>query len=85
MREKCLREYCLYLGANNTIIVDCLLVKMYLEDNQVPQVVVYKIDKVTAWIARTIFKFAVKHISLVNLVLEEKVKTLLKILLSLFA
>ena len=54
------------------------MVTNIFEDKQVPQVVVYKIDKVTAWIARAIFKFAVKHVSLVNLVLEEKVKILLK-------
>lgn len=35
--------------------------------------VVYKIDAVTAWIAQNVFKFSVKHISLVNLILEEQV------------
>ncbi|KAH8973054.1 hypothetical protein BDL97_01G025600 [Sphagnum fallax] len=39
----------------------------------VPQVVVYKIDAPTAWIARNIFKFSVRHISLVNLILEQQV------------
>ncbi|GAQ85990.1 lipid-A-disaccharide synthase [Klebsormidium nitens] len=38
---------------------------------QVPQVVVYRIDAVTAWLARTLFHFSVPHISLVNLILEE--------------
>jgi hypothetical protein len=41
---------------------------------QVPQVVVYRIDAVTAWLARAVFKFNVPHISLVNLILEEAVR-----------
>lgn len=45
--------------------------------DQVPQVVVYKIDAPTAWIARNIFKFSVRHISLVNLILEQQVGLLL--------
>ena len=35
--------------------------------------VVYRIDAVTAWLARTLFHFSVPHISLVNLILEEPV------------
>lgn len=35
--------------------------------------VVYKLDKATAWIARNVFQFAVQYISLVNLILEEQV------------
>jgi len=42
-------------------------------DKQVPQVVVYKLDKLTAWIARNVFQFDLKYISLVNLILEEQV------------
>ncbi|KAL2611671.1 hypothetical protein R1flu_023363 [Riccia fluitans] len=37
---------------------------------KVPQVVVYKIDDLTAWIARKVFNFSVKYISLVNLILN---------------
>ncbi|KAH8973060.1 hypothetical protein BDL97_01G025600 [Sphagnum fallax] len=48
----------------------------------VPQVVVYKIDAPTAWIARNIFKFSVRHISLVNLILEQQVVFLLRIVMS---
>jgi lipid A disaccharide synthetase len=36
-------------------------------------VVVYKLDKATAWIVRNVFHFAVQYISLVNLILEEQV------------
>jgi len=39
----------------------------------VPQVVVYRIDNLTAWIARNVFSFNVKHISLVNLILDQAV------------
>jgi len=35
----------------------------------VPQVVVYRIDALTAWIARRVFKFNLPHISLCNLIL----------------
>lgn len=35
--------------------------------------VVYKLDKATAWIARNIFKLSVKYISLINLILDEQV------------
>ena len=35
--------------------------------------VVYKLDKATAWIARNVFQFAVQYISLVNVILEEQV------------
>ncbi|BFI39916.1 lipid-A-disaccharide synthase [Marchantia polymorpha subsp. ruderalis] len=40
---------------------------------KVPQVVVYKIDNLTAWIARKLFGFSVKNISLVNLILDSQV------------
>lgn len=36
--------------------------------------VVYRIDAVTAWLARAVFKFNVPHISLVNLIFEEAVR-----------
>lgn len=48
-------------------------VNMELALHNVPQVVVYKLDKATAWIARNVFQFNVKYISLVNLILEEQV------------
>ncbi|OAE23012.1 hypothetical protein AXG93_1231s1250 [Marchantia polymorpha subsp. ruderalis] len=41
---------------------------------KVPQVVVYKIDNLTAWIARKLFGFSVKNISLVNLILDSQVQ-----------
>ncbi|KAG0605508.1 hypothetical protein M758_9G064700 [Ceratodon purpureus] len=47
-------------------------VNLELALHNVPQVVVYKLDKATAWIARNVFQFAVQYISLVNLILEEQ-------------
>ncbi|XP_024401057.1 uncharacterized protein [Physcomitrium patens] len=48
-------------------------VNLELTLHSVPQVVVYKLDKATAWIARNIFKLSVKYISLINLILDEQV------------
>jgi len=48
-------------------------VNLELALHNVPQVVVYKLDKATAWIARNVFQFDVKYISLVNLILQEQV------------
>ncbi|MFZ9317523.1 MAG: lipid-A-disaccharide synthase [Vulcanococcus sp.] len=38
----------------------------------VPQVVVYRVSRPTAWVAKHLFRFHVDHISPVNLVLEER-------------
>ncbi|KAK3233299.1 hypothetical protein CYMTET_56398 [Cymbomonas tetramitiformis] len=36
----------------------------------VPQVVLYRIDALTGWLARNVLKFQVEHVSLVNLILD---------------
>eukprot|EP00850_Spirogloea_muscicola_P022494 SM000298S10948 [mRNA] locus=s298:131119:134010:+ [translate_table: standard] len=39
----------------------------------VPQVVVYRLDAATAWLARVVLRVRLRHISLVNLILDEQV------------
>ena len=47
-------------------------VNMELALNGVPQIVGYKVSKVTSFIARRVLKFRVEHISPVNLLLKER-------------
>eukprot|EP00850_Spirogloea_muscicola_P024241 SM000512S17819 [mRNA] locus=s512:937:4814:- [translate_table: standard] len=39
----------------------------------VPQVVMYRLDAATAWLARAVLRVRLRHISLVNLILDEQV------------
>ena len=55
----------LALGKSGTINMELAL-------NNVPQIVGYKVSRVTAFLARKILKFSVEHISPVNLLLKER-------------
>eukprot|EP01018_Ginkgo_biloba_P012050 Gb_36574 [translate_table: standard] len=45
-------------------------VNLELALHNVPQVVVYRIDGLSAWIVRNLFSLSIKSVSLVNLILE---------------
>ena len=55
----------LALGKSGTVNVELAL-------HGVPQVVGYRVSRVTAWVARHLLRFQVKHISPVNLLLDER-------------
>ncbi len=55
----------LALGKSGTVNLELAL-------QGVPQVVGYRVSKVTAWVARHLLRFRVDHISPVNLLLEER-------------
>ena len=55
----------LALGKSGTVNLELAL-------HGVPQVVGYRVSRVTAWVARHLLRFQVKHISPVNLLLGER-------------
>jgi lipid-A-disaccharide synthase len=58
----------LVLSAADLAITKCGTVSLELALLNIPQVVVYRVSKVTAWIAKNVVKFAIPYMSPTNLV-----------------
>jgi lipid-A-disaccharide synthase len=56
------------LSAADLAITKCGTVSLELALLNIPQVAIYRVSRVTAWIAKNIFKFAIPYISPANLV-----------------
>ncbi|WP_309739183.1 lipid-A-disaccharide synthase [Chamaesiphon sp. OTE_20_metabat_361] len=58
----------LVLSAADLAITKCGTVSLELALLNIPQVVIYRVSRVTAWLAKNVFKFAIPYISPPNLV-----------------
>ncbi len=58
----------LVLSAADLAITKCGTVSLELALLNIPQVVIYRVSRVTAWLAKNVFKFSIPHISPPNLV-----------------
>jgi lipid-A-disaccharide synthase len=58
----------LVLSAADLAITKCGTVSLELALLNIPQVVIYRVSRVTAWIAKNVFKFSIPYISPPNLV-----------------
>lgn len=64
-----LEDSCIVMAAADIAIAKSGSVNVELALHNVPQVVVYRIDGISAWISRNMFSFSVKFVSLVNVIL----------------
>lgn len=64
-----LEDSCIVMAAADITITKSGSVNVELALHNVPQVVVYRIDGISAWISRNMFSFSVKFVSLVNVIL----------------
>jgi lipid-A-disaccharide synthase len=63
----------LVLAAADLAITKCGTVSLELALLNIPQVVIYRVSRITAWIAKYVFRFSIPHVSPPNLIAAKSI------------